>query len=195
MVWMEDNDLELVEKARVGDPDAFRQIVERHSRRLFKVAYRLTGNQANADDVVQETLLRAYRNLHRFDARSQLGTWLYRIAVNCSMDLMRKEARRATRETAEVAVELASLPTPDPHPDRLAESGEVGAMVGKVLGELSPTERTAFVLRHFEGYTSVEIGQLLGMRAGATRNAVFRAVGKLRTALGPMLETQREGES
>jgi RNA polymerase sigma-70 factor (ECF subfamily) len=195
MVRMEENDLELVEQVCAGDTDAFRELVERHSRRLFKVAYRLTGSEANADDVVQETLLRAFRNIHRFDARSQVGTWLYRIAVNCSMDLMRKESRRTARETSEEKVELASLETSDPRPDRLAESGELGKMVGHVLGELSTTERTAFVLRHFEGYTSVEIGRLLGMRPGATRNAVFRAVKKLRAVLGPMLEIQERGES
>lgn len=195
MVRMEENDLELVEKVRAGDTDAFREIVERHSQRIFKVAFRLTGSEAHADDVVQETLLRAYRNIHRFDARAQFGTWLYRIAVNCSMDLMRKESRRAARETTEDRVELAALATTEPNPDRLAQSGEVGAMVGRVLRDLSPTERTAFVLRHFEGYTSVEIGELLGLRPGATRNAVFRAVKKLRAALGPMLEAQGEGES
>ena len=195
MVRMEGNDLELADRARAGDTDAFREIVERHSRRLFQTAYRLTGNEAHADDVVQETLLRAYRNLHRFDGRSQLGTWLYRIAVNCSMDLMRKESRRSARETSEERVELARLATEDPRPDRLAESGELGRAVARVLRGLSPTERTAFVLRHFEGYTSVEIGQMLGMRSGATRNAVFRAVKKLRLALEPMVEASTGGES
>jgi RNA polymerase sigma-70 factor (ECF subfamily) len=195
MVWMEENDLELVDQARAGNQDAFREIVVRHSDRIFKVAYRLTGSEVHADDVVQETFLRAYRSLHRFDARSQLGTWLYRIAVNCSMDLMRKESRRNARETSEERVELAALAAPEPRPDRLAASGEIGAMVAEVLRELSPTERAAFVLRHFEGYSSVEIGKLLGMRPGATRNAVFRAVRKLRLGLGPMLGIGQEGES
>ena len=195
MVRMEEYDLELVAQTRAGDPEAFRKIVEGHSHRLFRVAYRLTGSEANADDVVQETFLRAYRNIHRFDARSQVGTWLYRIAVNCSIDLMRKESRRMARETSAEKVELASLETTEPLPDRLAESGELGAMVDGVLRQLSPTERTAFVLRHFEGYTSVEIGRLLGLRPGATRNAVFRAVRKLRSSLGPMLEVQKESES
>lgn len=192
---MEGNDLELVEQTRAGDADAFREIVDRHSRRLFKTAYRLTGNEAHADDVVQETFLRAYRNLHRFDARSQLGTWLYRIAVNCSMDLMRKESRRSAKETSADKVEIAALEADEPRPDRLAASGELGRAVSRVLQGLSPTERTAFVLRHFEGYSSVEIGQLLGMRSGATRNAVFRAVRKLRVALEPMVGAREGGES
>ena len=80
----------------------------------------------------------------------------------------------------------------DPRPDRLAASGEVGREVEKVLRSLSPTERTVFVLRHFEGYTSKEIGQMLGMRSGAIRNAVFRAVKKMRTSLEPMMEECHE---
>jgi len=195
MVRMEGNEFEWVAQARAGDPEAFRQIVESHSRKIFKTAFRLTGTEENADDVVQETFLRAYRNLHRFDARAQFGTWLYRIAINCSMDLMRKESRRAARETTEDKVEIADLATDDPRPDRLAASSELGRAVSAVLKELSPTERTAFVLRHFEGYSSVEIGRMLGIRSGATRNAVFRAVRKLRSALEPMVEAQGGGES
>lgn len=195
MVRMEENDLELVEQTRAGDPDAFREIVERHSRNLFKTAFRLTRNEAHADDVVQETFLRAYRNLHRFDGRSQLGTWLYRITVNCAMDLMRRESRRTAREASEDKVELATLEAQEPQPDRLAQSGELGRAVNRVLEGLSPTERTAFVLRHFEGYTSVEIGRMLGIRAGATRNAVFRAVKKLRSALEPMVVSPTGDES
>ena len=189
---MEDSDFELVEHARAGDADAFRRIVERHSRRLFRSAYRLTGNEQHAEDVVQETFLKAFRNLRRFDGRSQFSTWLHRIAINSSMDLMRKESRRSAREQAEDVTDLANLATGQPPPDRLAASSEVGRAVEKVLRGLSPTERTAFVLRHFDGYTSVEIGQMLGMRGGATRNAVFRAVSKLREALGPIVEDGHE---
>lgn len=188
MVWMEGDDLDLVEQTRAGNADAFREIVERHSRNLFKTAYRLTRDEGLADDVVQEAFLRAFRNIHRFDGRSQLGTWLYRITVNCSMDLMRKESRRAARETAQDKVDLASLASPLPGPDRVAESEELERAVGRVLKSLTPTERTAFVLRHFEGFSSVEIGEMLGIRSGATRNAVFRAVRKLRSALAPLVE-------
>ena len=192
MKRMEDSDFELVEHACAGDADAFRRIVERHSRKLFQSAYRLTGNEQNAEDVVQETFLKAFRNLQRFDGRSQFSTWLYRIAINCAMDLMRKESRRAAREQAEDAADMANLATEDPRPDRLAASSEAGRAVAKVLRGLSPTERAAFVLRHFEGYSSAEIGRMLGMRAGATRNAVFRAVRKLREALGPIVEEGHE---
>jgi RNA polymerase sigma-70 factor (ECF subfamily) len=189
---MEGNDLDLVDRARAGDTDAFRELVDRHSGTMFKTAFRLTGNEADADDLVQEAFLRAYRKLDRFDGRSQFSTWLYRITVNCGMDLMRKKSRRQARAAMDEGVVLDSVATEDPRPDRLALSGEIGRAVQGVLGTLSPMERSAFVLRHFEGRSIAEIGGLLGARSGATKHAIFRAVKKLRAALGPLVEESHE---
>src|SRR6059036_3920568 len=81
-------------RARAGDADAFRALVERHSHAIFRLAYRMTGNEQDAEDVVQETFLRAYKQLSRFDARASFGTWVYRIASNYSLDLLRVRRRR-----------------------------------------------------------------------------------------------------
>src|ERR1017187_9280393 len=86
---MELSDSVAVAQARAGDSGAFRVLVERHSRNLFRLAYRMTGHQQDAEDVVQETFLRAYRQLSKLDERASFGTWLYRIAANCSLDLIR----------------------------------------------------------------------------------------------------------
>src|SRR6266581_9015024 len=91
---MEDSDAVAVARARAGDQDAFGMLVERHSIRLFQVAYRMTGNEQDAEDVVQESFLRAYKQLDRFESRAGFATWLHRIAVNCSLDLLRKRKRR-----------------------------------------------------------------------------------------------------
>src|SRR5213594_799363 len=80
-------------RARQGDSEAFRALVERHSRGVFRLAYRMTGNEQDAEDVVQETFLRAYNGLSRFESRSGFGTWLHRIAANCSLDLIRSRRR------------------------------------------------------------------------------------------------------
>src|SRR5207249_6440026 len=90
---MEDSDAVAVARARAGDQDAFGMLVERHSVRLFQLAYRMSGNEQDAEDVVQETFLRAYRQLDRFESRAGFGTWLHRIAANCSLDLLRKRKR------------------------------------------------------------------------------------------------------
>src|SRR6266540_856445 len=92
---MEGSDAAAVARARAGDREAFRTLVERHSRAVFRLAFRITGNEQDAEDVVQESFLRAYRQIGRFEARANFSTWLYRIVANCSVDLMRtKQARR-----------------------------------------------------------------------------------------------------
>src|SRR5439155_4631343 len=85
-------------RARQGDSEAFRALIERHSRSVFRLAFRMTGNEQDAEDVVQESFLRAYRQLGRFESRSNFGTWLYRITANCAVDLMR--ARQARHDQA-----------------------------------------------------------------------------------------------
>src|SRR4051794_2699140 len=97
---MELTDAAFVAKARSGDADAYRVLVERHSRALFRLAFRMTGNESDAEDVVQESFLRAYRQLGKFDERATFGTWLYRIATNCSLDLVRSRKRRSEQITA-----------------------------------------------------------------------------------------------
>jgi RNA polymerase sigma-70 factor (ECF subfamily) len=186
---MEGNDAEAVARARAGDREAFRELVERHSHRVFQLAYRLTGNEEDAEDVVQETFLRAYRGLSRFEERSQFLTWLHRIASNCAMDLARRRPIRADRvEPLDEGRPQGRGEAGDsiPDPERGAAASETGRRVAAALTRLSPMERTAFVLRHFEGRTIAEIAQTLQVRAGAAKNCVFRAVSKLRRELAPL---------
>jgi RNA polymerase sigma-70 factor, ECF subfamily len=191
---MEWADQAMIEQARSGNPEAFRVLVERHSRSLFRLAFRMTGNESDAEDVVQETFLRAYRQLGKFDERASIGTWLYRIAANYALDLLRsrhrRDARRAVAEE-DAADPLFSVPSSDPAPDRLAWSGEVRQRVAEAMNELSPAERLAFVLRHFEGMGIEEISQALGCQPGAAKHSIFRAVQKLRRALEPLVDTAK----
>ena len=191
---MECNDIGLVTRARTGDTDAFRVLVERHSRPLFRLAYRMTGNQQDAEDVVQDSFLRAHKQLARFDERASFGTWLYRIAVNCSLDLVRARKRRnelAAPADPEMDDPLLALPSHDPAPDRIAMSGEVRDRVAEAMTELSAAERTAFVLRHFEGMCIDDVSRVLGCQPGAAKHSVFRAVQKLRRALEPLVSAAR----
>jgi len=192
---MELSDSVAVAQARAGDSGAFRVLVERHSRNLFRLAYRMTGHQQDAEDVVQETFLRAYRQLSKFDDRASFGTWLYRIAANCSLDLIRSRKRRGAQTEAAPQVQdgapdpMQSLPDPAPPPDRLAMSGEVERQVAAVLNGLSDMERTAFVLRHYEGMCIDDIGRTLGVQPNAAKHSIFRAVQKLRRALEPLVSS------
>lgn len=171
-------------RARQGDSEAFRALVEKHSRSAFRLAYRMTGNEQDAEDVVQEGFLRAYRHLGRFEARADFGTWLYRIVANCAVELLRTRRSRQTRARMEPIDEMTSMPASEaPGPDRLAESADIRHRVAAALDSLSPLERAAFSLRHYEGRTIDEIGRTLHLGTSAAKHAVFRAVKKLRSDL------------
>ena len=191
---MELTDAAIVARARAGDADAYRVLVERHSRALFRLAFRMTGNESDAEDVVQESFLRAYRQLGKFDERASFGTWLYRIATNCSLDLVRSRKRRSERMAPadpEMDDPLLKLPAAGPTPERSALSTEVRERVTEAMNDLSATERTAFVLRHFEGLCIEDVSRVLECQPGAAKHSVFRAVQKLRRALEPLVSTAK----
>src|ERR1700738_3873273 len=136
---MEDSDSVTIARVRAGDGDASRALVDRHSRSVFRLAYRMTGNEQDAEDVVQDTFLRAWKQIDRYEARSSFSTWLYRIAANCSLDLIRVRKRRDERQeqtTDDHQGTFATLAAPEPAPDRLAYGSEVQRHVDDALGTL-----------------------------------------------------------
>ena len=180
---MELTDIDLVERVRGGDDDAFRILVERHTRSLYRTAYRITNNAADADDVVQETFLRAYRAIDSYDGRASFTTWAHRIAVNCALDLIDSRKRRDAK--VESTDDLTHIPTTAASPERVVLSAQMQREMAAALTAMSGNERTAFVLRHFEGMPLEEIGNILGIKTNATKNTIFRAVTKLRERLQP----------
>ena len=183
------NDHAAVRAILAGDKEAYGALVARHSHSLFRVAFRITGNEADAEDVVQEAFLRGYQKLESFEARSSFGTWIYRIAVRGALD---KISRRPADDSSRVAgaadpeqdeVQVADTAT---SPERLLLSGEIGAMQEFALQSLTATERTAFVLRHMEDCTTEESAAALGIAPNAAKQAVFRAVKKLRIRLAAL---------
>jgi RNA polymerase sigma-70 factor (ECF subfamily) len=187
---MDEQDAVWVAQARDGDDESFRRLVERHGRPLFRLAYRMTGNEHDAEDIVQETFLRVHRSLDRYQDRAGFATWLHRIAANCSIDLLRRRRRQPgaldpVDDTATHAME--SLAAQAPEPDHAASHADLRNQVNSALGQLSDLERAAFVFRHFEHKSIDEIGTALGLRESAAKQAVFRAVQKMRRALEPLV--------
>jgi RNA polymerase sigma-70 factor (ECF subfamily) len=188
---MHESDRSAVAKVCGGDGAAFQSLVERHSKYVFHVAYRLTGSSQDAEDVVQETVLKAYRQLSRFEARADFRTWLHRIAVNCAIDYIRARRSREIAHdmpdledaaAAETAMKGTTL-----SPDRLALSAEIDEKVRAALGGLTRMERAAFMLRHVEGRPIREVAAALGLKTEAAKNSIFRAVKKMRVALEPFV--------
>ena len=187
-----------VERTLAGDRDAYRVLVERHSRNIYQLAYRMMGNRQDAEEVVQEAFLRGYRKLKQFTGNANFGTWVYRIAANHAIDLLRQRKaedsrrevpRRMSEDGQEVDL-LSRVTDSRPTPERLAGSSELAARMTAALGTLTPAERTAIVMRHWDGCAIEEIAAVLKSNANATKNTVFRAVAKLRKALEPFAEAR-----
>jgi RNA polymerase sigma-70 factor (ECF subfamily) len=176
------DDAAAVAAARGGDQEAFRVLVDRHGRNLYRLAYRLTGRAEDAEDVVQEAFIRAYRQIGRFEARSNVGTWLYRIAFNCAVDYMRARPSREVGHEPD-ALDDHLPPSRGPTADDLVYAGEIDGRVRDALRGLTDQERTAFLLRHYHGCSIDEICRALDLKTNAAKHAVFRAVRKLRTSL------------
>lgn len=188
-----------VQRTLAGDRDAYRVLVERHSRNVFRMAYRMTGNSHDAEEVVQEAFLRAYQKLGKFAGEANFGTWVYRIAANYAIDRLRqqnneKSRRQMPSSPTDDALEvdpLNNVKDPAPSPERLAGSAQLAAKIKEALEALTPAERTAVVMRHWEGCPIEEIAVVLKSNANATKNTVFRAVAKLRKALEPFAGTNQ----
>lgn len=189
MRCMEVNDHAIVREVLAGDKDAYGTLVSRHSQNVFRVAFRITGDEADADEVVQEAFLRGYQRLQSFESRSEFGTWIYRIAVNCALNMINKRKIEATyRIGEEIDPESRQVQVADGSagPERTLLSREIESMQAAAMQTLTPTERSAFILRHMEDRSTTEIAAALEIAPNAAKQAVFRAVQKLRRSLAPL---------
>lgn len=179
----------LVVRAQAGDRAAFGALVRAHSPALFRLCVRITGDAALAEDAMQEAFVDAWRALPRFEARARFSTWLHRIAVNAALGIRRSRAPWGQRLVDDPEGEqLAALPDLAPGPEQLSHAAGLSAAVNAALDELTPLERTAFVMRHHEGANITEIRAALGGSENSVKQAIFRAVRKLRVALEPHAE-------
>jgi len=185
-----------VERTLAGDRYAYRILVERHSHYVYRLAYRMAGNSHDAEEIVQEAFLRGYQKLKQFAGQANFGTWVYRIAANYAIDRLRQrkidDARREQPgRDSEGGAELDPLTQVSdsaPSPERLARSSQLARRMEQALQELTPAERTAIVMRHWDGCGIEEIAAALKSSTTAAKNTVFRAVQKLRIALEPFAE-------
>lgn len=175
------SDIDLIRKAQAGDLSAFDELVRRYAASIFKVAYMMTHNHADADDVSQETFIRAFRAIGRFDERFQLYTWLRRICVNLCFNLLKRRGR----------VKLSPLPLADgedegadvPDPKSGNDAASLRHDLDQALAKLPPDQRAVFVLRVNEEMSYGEIAAALGIPAGTVMSRLNRARCRLRELL------------
>jgi len=182
---------ELLEAIRRGDPEAFDRLAREYAPRLFRMAFRLTGRRDEAEDLVQDTLLRTIPALRKFEGRARLSTYLFRSLGNLWKNRLRSRKRsrivqwfRASRDTgfneAEEPVAVDPAPTAE---DRLQQMDRAGA-VREAVGRLEPTRRLTLLLREVEGLSYEEIAGRTGVAIGTVRSRLARARRELRTLIG-----------
>jgi RNA polymerase sigma-70 factor (ECF subfamily) len=187
---MEDTDLALA--LQQGDTLAFDEIVRRYQGRVYAVAYRLTGNREDALDVTQESLLKAYRKIDTWQPTGGFLPWLLRLTSNQAIDHIRRRKRRQHEPLDEAFLGQTNdgdtlMPTRQQTEEEV-RNNEIDARVRGALHVLSPTQRTVFMLRHYEGLQLADIAQELGCTVGSVKVHLFRALKKLRGELEDLYE-------
>ncbi|MCA9750947.1 MAG: sigma-70 family RNA polymerase sigma factor [Gemmatimonadetes bacterium] len=188
-------DVDLVRRARDGDEAAFSDLVERHQGRVYNHALRMMGNVQDAEEVLQDTFVQAYRNLAKFEERSRFSTWIYRIATNEALMRLRKASRKAETSFEDLA-----------HPDGEAwhealhdftsalddvQSTEIREALEKALVELPEEYRIVFTLRDIDGFTNAEVADILEISVAAVKSRLHRSRLFLRDRLAQFHEETR----
>ena len=178
----------LVARAKQGDRNAFRVLVDRHQQGVARTVAGMLGPIAEVDDVVQEVFIRFYQALARFRGDAACSTYLKRIAINRSLDTLRRRQRRAGRfisqDAEEVYVPEAKSESSDP------DTFDQRRLIDTALASLRPHHRAVVVLRLIEGYSTKEAADILGVPSGTVLSRLSRAIKHLRALLGPILESE-----
>jgi RNA polymerase sigma-70 factor (ECF subfamily) len=187
----------LVERARAGDREAFNQLVAKYQRRLMRLLTRLLNDSAEAEDVVQETFIKAYRALRHFRGDAAFYTWLYRIAINSAKNVLMGRKRHGTAPAA--GKETPPPPRPEPVPDEerlrdintpesMLASKQIAQTVNAAMDALPIDLRTAIALREIEGLSYEEIAAIMDCPIGTVRSRIFRAREAIARKLRPLLD-------
>lgn len=169
----------IIARARRGDADAFEQLVAAYRDQVFRLALRMCGSEADADEVAQEAFLSAWKGLPNFRGDSQFSTWLYQLTSHAAIDLMRREKRQIAAED----ITGVSAPDPAPGPQQQAERSEQRQAVRDAIMQLTPEYRQIVVLRFLEELSYEEIGAMLTLPSGTVKSRLNRARAQLKEIL------------
>ena len=181
---MRELELTIIEQAINGDKMAFRSIVIHYGKIVNSIAYRYTHNEATAEDITQETFIKAFKALSKYKQEAKFSTWLFRITTNASIDYIRKAKKLNTTDSIEQNSEHFNIPEPQ---TQFSEQLDLNQQIHNALGGLTETERLAFTMKHHQGYSIQETAKQLRINNNACKQTIFRAVQKLRKQLTPLV--------
>jgi RNA polymerase sigma-70 factor (ECF subfamily) len=172
----------LVARACGGDMSAFRLIVDRYQRQIYGISYDFTGNHDDAEDILQEVLIKVYQSLNRFRGESRLSTWLHRVTINTCLDRARRGSPPMT-SSEELLPDRFAAESPSGNPEKSAEAMRIQSHIEDALRTLTPLERSVFILRNYRELPIKDVAQVLGRSEGTVKNMLWRALKKLQKRL------------
>lgn len=182
---MEHTDSELIHDYLKGDSRAFSSLVDKHLPAVYAFVYRLTGNKDEASDISQESFVKVWKNISRYDHNQNFKTWLFTIARNTTIDFLRKrrEIVFSKMEYEEGEGFGVAIPDPEPLPDVLFEKKEIKEKVEGALNTLSPDQKTVVILHYKDGLTFEQIGKVVGKSVNTVKSQYRRSLASLRKYL------------
>jgi RNA polymerase sigma-70 factor (ECF subfamily) len=199
---MQTNEQVLVDRFCGGDQTAFHDLVGQYKKKIYYLAYDITGDHQEAEDISQEVFIKMFRSLKNFRRDAKMSSWLYQITVNASIDFLRKKSSKPKRsidefEQINIQEQLLGGTGQSLDPQRSAEYSQIQNHISQALQKISPKERTVFVMRHYNDLKLNEIAEILNVTIGTVKSLLFRAIKKLRKELSsymgnPVLEVPNE---
>lgn len=189
---MAKNDQILVDRFCTGDQTAFFDLVGRYKKKIYHLAYDITGDHHEAEDISQEVFMKVYRALKKFRRDAKMSSWLHQITVNASIDSLRRKSAKpagAIGEFDHVSVQESFLSggAHNYDPVKSTESAQIQNRISHALQKISPKERAVFVMCHYNGLKINETAEILNVTIGTVKSLLFRAIRKLRKELSPFL--------
>ncbi len=190
---MSENEKDLVDRARMGDVEAFEQLIESCQKKVFNIAYKMIGNYDDANELAQEVFLKAFRSIKKFKGDSLFSTWIYKVTANVCLDEIRRRKKRIVLSLDE-DIELndgevkRQIPDSSPTPDLEAETNEIKDAVNKSIQELPDDYKSVIILRDIQGFSYDEISTIVNCPEGTVKSRINRA----RQALKKILSRKKE---
>lgn len=171
---------EFVRRLKARDERAFEELVEEYRERVYRVAWRILRDDESAEDAAQEAFIKVFRNIGRFEGRSSLYTWIYRITVNIALNKLKRDKFRRMLPLGDM---ITQDTRPSANPERAALGGEVAERIEAAVRTLPEKQRAVFTLRFYEELSHREIAEIVGCSEGTSKANYFHAIRKLRKLL------------